>query len=162
MSRRYVVGFLLLSSLLVLGTLGLRFYRYWASAPEREAWAAITDRLRAEKSDIDSLEAELAEGRRRVAAHRARLDSLEESLAAFERRAVDGRLPRPQHQAYLTVIEAQNEAAAAHNAALADVQAAYEVYTGLVRDHNAVIDSANDLRRKADEEGIRLEDVELR
>ncbi len=162
MSRRYIVVFLLLSSLLVLGTLAWRFYRYRASAPEREAWAAITDRLRVEKSDIDSLEAELAEGRRLVGAHRARLDSLEERLGAFERRAVEGRLPRSQHQAYMTVIEAQNEAAAAHNEALTEVQAVYEVYAGLVRAHNAVIDSANQLRRAAAEEGIRLEDVELR
>ncbi|MGH7556574.1 MAG: hypothetical protein ACREMD_02090 [Gemmatimonadota bacterium] len=162
MSRRYVVGFLLLTSLLVLGTLGWRFYRYQASAPEREAWAAITDRLRVEKSHIDSLESELTEGRQRVAAHRARLDSLEGGLAAFEERAVDGRLPRPQHQAYMTVIEAQNEAAAAHNEALAEVQSVYEVYAGLVRAHNAVIDSANRLRRAAVEEGIRLEEVELR
>ncbi|MGH7570501.1 MAG: hypothetical protein ACREMK_01470 [Gemmatimonadota bacterium] len=162
MSRRYVVGFLLLTSLLVLGTLGWRLYRYRATAPQREAWAGITDRLRAEKSRIDSLEAELVEGRREVAAHRARLDSLEGSLATFERRAVDGRLPRPQHLAYLSAIEAQNETAAAHNGALAQVQSVYEVYAGLVRAHNAVIDSANHLRRAAAEEGIRLEEVELR
>ncbi|MGH7564243.1 MAG: hypothetical protein ACREK5_07450 [Gemmatimonadota bacterium] len=162
MSHRYIVGFLLLTGLLVLGTLGWRFYRYQATAPQREAWAGITDRLRTEKSTIDSLEAELAEGRRRLAAQRVRLDSLEGSLAAFEGRAMDGRLPRPQHQAYMSVIEAQNEAAAAHNEALVEVQSIYEVYAGLVRGHNAVIDSANCLRRVAAEEGIRLEDVELR
>lgn len=162
MSRRHVVGFALLTLILVAGALGWSLYQQRALAPQRQAWIELTDRLRVEKSRIDSLEAVMAQGRRRVAEHRARLDSLERRIAAFERRAVDGRLPRLQHQAYLDVIEEQNEVAAAHNAALADVQAVYDDYAGLVRAHNAVIDSANRLRRAAAEEGIRLEDVELR
>lgn len=162
MTRTHVVGFLLLTAVLILGTLAWSFYQHRLTAPHREAWARITDRLRVEKSRIDSLEAELAEGRRRVATHRARLDSLESRLGEFERRAVDGRLPRPQHQTYMEVIEAQNQTALAHNQALAEVQSVYEVYSGLVRKHNAVIDSANYLRRAAAEEGIRLEEVELR
>ncbi len=162
MRLRYVFGFVLLTLLLVLGTFGWSLYQHRVGAPEREAWAGITDRLRAEKSRIDSLEAELAEGRQRVAAHRARLDSLEDRIAAFERGAVDGRLPGPRHRVYLMVIEEQNVTAAAHNEALAEVQSVYDVYAGLVRAHNAVIDSANRLRRGAAEEGIRLEDMELR
>lgn len=162
MSRRHLAAFVVLTLLLVLGTLGWSVYRDRVTAPQREAWAAITDRLRAEKSHIDSLEAVLAEGRQRVSRHRARLDRLEDSLAAIERRAVDGRLPRPQHRVYLAVIEAQNEIAAEHNEVLAEVQSTYEDYAGFVRAHNAVIDSANRLRRAAAEEGIRLEEVQLR
>lgn len=162
MSRRHVVGFAVLTLLLLLGALGWSIYRHRASAPQRQAWSQLSERLRVGKSHIDSLEAALAEGRRRVARHRARLDSLESHLAAFERRAVDGRLPRPQHRTYMEVIESQNQAAAAHNEALADVQSTYEIYAGFVRAHNAVIDSANRLRRSAAEQGIRLEDVELR
>jgi hypothetical protein len=48
-----------------------------------------------------------------------------------------------------------------HNDALARVQALYDKYTGLVRAHNAVIDSANRFRRAAAEEGVRLEEMEL-
>ena len=122
----------------------------------------MADRLRSGKSRIDSLEAEIARGRRRVAVHRAHLDSLEDRIAAFERRAVGGRLPRPQHRAYLRVIEQQNRASEAHNAALAEVQSTYDDYTALIRAHNALVDSANQLRRAAAEEGIRLEDRGLR
>jgi hypothetical protein len=74
---------------------------------------------------------------------------------------VDGRLPGPQHRAYLEVIDAQNRAAQVHNDALARVQALYDKYTGLVRAHNAVIDSANRFRRAAAQEGVRLEEMEL-
>lgn len=162
MNRRLVVGFLVLTGLLVLAALARSVYRHQATAPQREAWAEITGRLQDGRQRIDSLEAVLGEGRRQVATHRARLDSLEGRLAAFERRAVDGRLPRPEHRTYMEVIEAQNKAAAAHNAALAEVQSTYRVYAGIVRAHNAVIDSANWLRRAAAEEGIRLEDVDLR
>jgi predicted nucleic acid-binding Zn-ribbon protein len=161
-SRKHVVGFLLLTSLLILGSLAWSVYRHRAGAPQRRAWSEMADRLRSGKSRIDSLEAEIARGRRRVAVHRAHLDSLEDRIAAFERRAVGGRLPRPQHRAYLRVIEQQNRASEAHNAALAEVQSTYDDYTALIRAHNALVDSANQLRRAAAEEGIRLEDRGLR
>ncbi|MGH7587006.1 MAG: hypothetical protein ACRELU_00250 [Gemmatimonadota bacterium] len=162
MRRPFVVGFSLLTALfvLVLGAAYVADYR--AESPWRDGWGELEVRLRAGKSTVDSLEAELEAGRRGVAVHRARLDSLEGRVAAWERRAVDGRLPGPQHRAYLEVIDAQNRAAQVHNEALARVQALYENYTGLVRAHNAVIDSANRFRRAAAEEGVRLEEVELR
>jgi hypothetical protein len=60
------------------------------------------------------------------------------------------------------VIDAQNRTAEEHNEALAEVRAVYEEYARLVRAHNAVIDSANRFQRAAAEEGVRLEDPELR
>ncbi|HET6340661.1 MAG TPA: hypothetical protein VFG78_00600 [Gemmatimonadota bacterium] len=162
MRRPFVVGFLLLTLLFVLTLSGAYLYDYHSKAPWRDGWADLTDRLRVEKSSIDSLQAEVESGERRVAVHRSRLDSLEARLALYEQRAVGGRLPRPEHRAYLEVIEAQNQAAETHNEALADVREVYEEYAELVRAHNAVIDSANRFRRAAAEEGVRLKEVELR
>lgn len=162
MRRPYVVGFLLLTALSVLSLSGFYLYDYHSKAPWREGWGDLAVRLRAGKSDVDSLGAAVEAGQLRVAQHRARLDTLEARLAGYERRAVDGRLPRPQHQAYLEVIGAQNLAAEAHNAALAEVREAYAEYAGHVRAHNAVIDSANRFRRAAAEAGIRLGEVDLR
>lgn len=162
MRRSFVVGFLLLTALSVLSLSGFYLYDYQSKAPWREGWGDLAVRLRAGKSDVDSLGAVVEAGQRRVAQHRARLDSLEARLAGYERRAVDGRLPRPQHQAYLEVIDVQNQAAEAHNAALAEVREAYEEYAGHVRAHNAVIDSANRFRRAAAEAGVRLGEVDLR
>ncbi|MGH7542457.1 MAG: hypothetical protein ACREK7_00830 [Gemmatimonadota bacterium] len=162
MRRPFVVGFGLLTTLFVLALGGAYLYEYRADAPWWDGWAELTGRLRAEKADIDSLQAELESGRSRVAVHRARLDSLEGRLAGWERQAVGGRLPPPQHRRYLDVIDAQNRAAEEHNEALAEVRAAYEEYAGLVRAHNVVIDSANRFRRAAAEAGVRLEDPELR
>ena len=162
MRRPFGVGFALLTLLFVLALSGAYFYDYRSKAPWRDGWAKLTDRLRVEKSSIDSLQAEVESGERRVAAHRSRLDSLEARLAAYERRAVAGRLPRPEHQGYLEVIEAQNTAAGAHNEALAKVRTVYERYASLVRAHNMVIDSANRFRRAAATEGVRLEEPELR
>ena len=162
MRRPFVVGFSLLTVLFVLVLSVAYVVDHRAQSPWREGWAELAARLRAEKSAIDSLQAELESGRGRVAVHRARLDTLEGRLAAWERRAVGGRLPGPQHRAYLDVIDAQNRTVGAHNAALAEVQAVYEEYAGLIRAHNAVIDSANRFRRAAVEAGVRLEEPELR
>lgn len=162
MRRSFVVGFLLLTTLSLLSLSGFYLYDYRSKAPWREGWGDLAVRLRAGKSEIDSLQSVVEAGRRRVAEHRARLDSLEVRLAGYERRAVGGRLPRPQHQAYLEVIAAQNRAAEAHNEALAEVHDIYEEYAGRVRAHNAVIDSANRFRRAAAEAGVRLEAGELR
>jgi hypothetical protein len=159
--RPFVVGFSLLTFLFVLVLSVAYVVDHRAQSPWRDGWAELAARLRAEKSNIDSLEAELGSGRARVAVHRARLDTLEGRLASWERRAVDGRLPGPQHRAYLEVIDEQNRTAEAHNQALARVQALYEEYAGLVRAHNAVIDSANRFRRAAAEAGVELEEPEL-
>lgn len=161
MRRPFVVGFSLLTVLFVLLLSVAYVMDYRAQSPWRDGWAELATRLRAGKTTIDSLETELGSGRDQVAVHRARLDTLEGRLAAWERRAVGGRLPRSQHRAYLDVIDAQNQAAEAHNQALARVQALYEEYAGLVRAHNVVIDSANRFRRAAAEAGVRLADPEL-
>lgn len=161
MRRPFVVGFSLLTVLFVLVLSLAYFIDHRSQSPWREGWSELAARLRAEKSTIDSLETELLAGRGGVAVHRARLDSLEGRLAAWERRAVGGRLPGPQHRAYLDVIDAQNRTAEAHNEALARTRTLYEEYAGLVRAHNAVIDSANRFRRAAAEAGVRL-DARLR
>jgi hypothetical protein len=160
--RPIAVGFSFLTVLFVLVLSVAYVVDHRAQSPWRDGWAELAARLRAEKSTIDSLEVELESGRGRVAIHRARLDSLEGRLAVWERRAVGGRLPGPQHRAYLDVIDAQNRTAEEHNEALAEVRAVYEEYARLVRAHNAVIDSANRFQRAAAEEGVRLEDPELR
>jgi hypothetical protein len=160
--RPFVVVFSLLTALFVLVLSVAYVVDHRAESPWRDGWAELTARLRSEKSSIDSLQVELESGRGRLAVHRARLDSLEGRLAAWERRALRGRLPGPQHQTYLGVIEAQNQAAEQYNEALARVQALYEEYAGFVRAHNAVIDSANRFRRAAAEAGVRLEEPGLR
>lgn len=146
----------------MLALSGAYLYDHHSKAPWREGWAELSARLRTGKTRIDSLESELADGRRQVAGHRARLDSLESRLVEYEPRAVGGRLPRPQHLGYLELIGAQNRAAEAHNEALAEVRAVYDEYAGLVRAQNAVIDSANRYRKAAAAEGVRLEAPDLR
>lgn len=162
MRRPFVVGFGLLTTLSVVALGAAYLHEHRAAAPWLEGWADLADRLRVGKAEIDSLASELESGRGRVAVHRARLDSLEGRLARYERRAVGGRLPRPEHRAYLEAIDAQNRVAEEHNEALAEIREIYEEYAGHVRIHNAVIDSANRFRRAAAEEGVRLERPDLR
>lgn len=154
--------FLLLTGALVLGLVAWSFYRYTTHAPQREAWAAVTDRLGVQAARIDSLAAAVDSLETKVEAGRESLESIGERIRHYERRASGGTLPTPQYRRYMREIEAHNEVVERHNQDVSELQRVYARYSVLVDSHNALIDSANALQRAAAQEGYQLPRAEVR
>lgn len=153
--------FLVLSLLLAAASVAWSVFRWESHAPAREAWERVTSSLRAQKVQIDSLEAAIEAARGRVDEDKSRLESIGRRIGHYEGRAVNGRLPTPQYRAYRTEIERHNEVVERHNVELAALQALYRRYSALVDLHNALVDSANALQDRAVEEGIQLPEADL-
>lgn len=154
--------FLLLTGALVLGLAAWSLYRYTTHAPQREAWAAVTNRLGAQAARIDSLAAAVDSLETEVDAGRESLESIGERIGHYERRASGGTLPTPQYRRYMRAIEAHNEVVERHNHDVSELKRVYARYSALVDSHNALIDSANSLQRTAAQEGYRLPRTDLR
>lgn len=154
--------FLLLSLLLLGASVGWSVWRYASHAEEREAWQEAVDRIAAQKTRIDSLEALIEEIGDEVKADKRRLESASERIGHYERRATGGRLPTPQFQRYQASIERHNQIVVRHNETLARQQELYDEYADLIQRHNALIDTANAMQRRAAEEGYQLPVENLR
>ena len=148
--------FLVLSAILALGSIAWGWARWRGQAPERSAWAAVSRDLEVQSARIDSLKQVLADMEGRVSASRREISSAEERLGHWGRQASDGRLPAAEHRLYLREIDRHNEAVANHEVEFAALQQVYAEYSALVDTHNALVDSANELQRRAVQEGIQL------
>lgn len=153
--------FLILSVVLAAAMVAWSSYRYASHAEDREAFEASVERLKIQKTRIDSLEARVNVLDAEVDRDKERLEAAKERIAHYERRAVAGRLPTPDYRRYREAIDHHNDVVAEHNEDLAAVNAAYDEYEALVTRHNALIDSVNEMQRKAVEEGYELPAVEL-
>ena len=150
--------FLLLSTGFTVLVLGWQWWRHGTHADEREAWEATTRLLDAQQGRIDSLEAVLAELDARVTKGKQDLASIQRRLAHYERRASGGRLPTPQYREYMRAIESHNALVTRHNENLTRMQRIYADYSALIERHNVTVESANDMQRRAIQEGYALPD----
>ena len=131
---------------------------HWrGQAPERSAWASVSDDLEAQSARIDSLKLVLTRMDSELGASKRAIASAGERLGHLGREAVDGRLPEAEHRTYLREIDRHNEAVSKHNVELAEIRRVHAEYSALVETHNALVDSANELQRRAVQEGIQLQ-----
>lgn len=140
----------------MLGSIAWGWVRWRGQAPDRSAWAAVSEDLEEQTARIDSLKQVLVQLDERVTDSRAEISSAGERLGHWGRQADEGRLPAAEHRLYLREIDRHNEAVSRHNAELAEIQRVYAEYSALVDFHNALVDSANGLQRRAVQEGIQL------
>jgi predicted nucleic acid-binding Zn-ribbon protein len=150
--------FLLLTSGVVVAVVAWQGIRDRTHDDEREVWLAIADSVDAQQERIDSLQTLLARLDRGVTEGTRQIDSAQERIAFHERRAVDGKLPPSQLREYERAIDAHNALVVRHNEALVEIRRIYEEYGTLVDAHNAHVDSANAMRRRATQEGYALPD----
>lgn len=155
-TTRQFRGFLLLSAVVSLGLVGWSWARWRGEAPDRDAWASIQADLGAQSAHLDSLRALLTVWEDRAAQSKREAASARERLGHWGRQAVAGRLSAAEHRQYLREIDRHNEAVSAHNAQLSEMQRVYAEYSALVDAHNVLVDSANQLQRRAVQEGIQL------
>jgi hypothetical protein len=148
--------FLVLSAIVALGSIAWGWVRWRGQAPERSAWASVSDDLEMQSAKIDSLKRVLADMEGRVSVSKREISSAGERLGHWGRQAVDGKLPAAEHRLYLREIDRHNEAVAKHNAEIAGLDRVHAEYTALVETHNALVDSANELQQRAVQEGIQL------
>lgn len=149
--------FLVLSAILALGSIAWGWVRWRGQAPERSAWASVSDDLEMQSARIDSLKLVLTRMDQELDASKRAIASAGERLSHLGREAVDGRLPEAEHRTYLREIDRHNEAVSMHNVELAEIRRVYAEYSALVETHNALVDSANELQRRAVQEGIQLQ-----
>jgi uncharacterized coiled-coil protein SlyX len=152
--------FLILSGVLVAASFAWQLWRHESHAEVRAVWEAMGDSLRVQEARIDSLEAVLEGDDARVERRKEELAAMQRRLTHYERQARDGRLPNPQHRAYMQTIEDHNAIVARHNAELARMQRLHRDYSVLIDAHNALVDSANAMQRRAIQEGYALPEVE--
>ncbi len=148
--------FLVLSAVLALGSIAWGWLRWRGQAPERSAWAAVSEDLEVQSARIDSLKRVLADMEGYMSVSKREISSAGERLGHWGRQAVDGKLPAAEHRLYLREIDRHNEAVTKHNAEMARLQRLHAEYSALVDTHNALVDSANELQRRAVQEGIQL------
>jgi len=153
--------FLILSGLLIVGTILWQVVRDRTRADEREAWAAVVDSLGAQQARIDSLQELLARFDERVAEGQRQLGSMQQRIAHYEGRADQGRLPTPQYREYERTIEGHNDLVQRHNVTLVEMQRIHREYSDLVDLYNALVDSANAMQRRATQEGYVLPEARL-
>ncbi|HET7692954.1 MAG TPA: hypothetical protein VFM44_07710 [Gemmatimonadota bacterium] len=149
--------FLVLSAILALGSIAWGWVRWRGQAPERSAWASVSDDLEMQSARIDSLKLVLTRMDQELDASKRAIASAGERLGHLGREAVDGRLPEAEHRTYIREIDRHNEAVSMHNVELAEIRRVYAEYSALVETHNALVDSANELQRRAVQEGIQLQ-----
>jgi hypothetical protein len=148
--------FLLLTAILALGLVAWAWARWRIEAPQREAWASIQADLGAQSARIDSLKQVLDRMQRELDAAKGVVVSAGERLEHARRQAEGGRLQQTDHRRYLLEIERHNRAVDAHNARLGELRRVHAEYSALVDLHNALVDSANELQRRAIQKGIQL------
>ena len=153
--------FLLLTAFLMVGVAAWQLVRDRGRADEREAWAAVVDSVVTQKARIDSLEGQLGRLDARVTEGKRQLGSMQERIAHYEHGADQGRLPTPQLHEYARTIEGHNDLVLRHNAALVEMQRIYREYSELIDTHNASLDSANAMQRRATQEGYTLPEDRL-
>ena len=148
--------FLVLSAVLVLASIAWGWVRWRGQAPERSAWAAVSEDLEVQSARIDSLKQVIARLESELETDKRAIASAGERLGHAGRQAVAGRLPEADYRRYLREIERHSQAVNAHNAALAELRRVDAEYSALVGTHNVLVDSANVLQRRAVQEGIQL------
>jgi predicted RNase H-like nuclease (RuvC/YqgF family) len=148
--------FLGLSAAAVLASLGWGWIRWRGAAPERAAWASVQRDMAVESARIDSLRWEIAHMETELNADKRAIASAAERLAHIRREAVNGALPEAEYRRYQREVERHNEAVASHNIELAALQRTYAEYSASVDAYNALADSANELQRRAVQEGVQL------
>lgn len=148
--------FLVATALLVVGGTVCSWVRWRAHAPERSAWAAVQSDLNVQSARIDSVGRLLDRLQADLEAQKRAIRSASERLSHAGRQAVGGRLPQPDYRRYLEEIDRHNDAVDAHNALLAKLGRVRDEYASLVEVHNVLVDSANELQRRAVQEGIQL------
>lgn len=159
----YRLRIFLLLTLLFAGTsVAWSLIRWETHAPEREAWASVSAAMTRQKARIDSLEAEIGALQDRVGQERAEMEGSSRRIGHYEGGARNGRLPTPRYRAYMGEIDRHNEIVQRHNEDVVELQAIYQEYSELVDLHNALIDSANSMQRRAAEEGYQLPEPEIR
>ena len=150
--------FLAAAGLLVVASAGWSWLRWRTQAPERSAWAAVQSDLGAQSARIDSVEQLLDRMQADLDAQKRAIRSASARLSHAGRGAVGGRLPQADYRRYLQEIDRHNDAVDAHNAMLAELRRIQGEYSALIEVHNALADSANELQRRALQEGIQLAD----
>ena len=83
--------FLVLSAILALGSIAWGWVRWRGQAPERSAWASVSDDLEMQSARIDSLKLVLTRMDRALDADKRAIASAGERLGHLGRQAVDGR-----------------------------------------------------------------------
>jgi hypothetical protein len=154
--RFRLLVFLVLTGILVAASIGWELVRHGGRSEERATWEALTDTLRTQQGRIDSLEVVLARLDERLTHEKRALATMQERIGHYERRASGGRLPTPQYREYMRTIESHNQAVTRHNATLAEMQRIYAAYSVIIDRHNAHVDSANVMQRRATQEGYTL------
>jgi hypothetical protein len=150
--------FLALSAIFAAGSIAWGWARWRGQAPERSAWASVSNDLETQSVRIDSLKQVITRMEGELDADKRAIASASERIAHTGRQAVGGQLPQPDHRRYLQDIDRHNSAVDAHNLALAELRRVHAEYSALVDSHNALVDSANSLQRRAVQEGIQLAD----
>ena len=150
-------AFLAVAGLFVVASAAWSWVRWRSHAPERSAWVEIQDDLGAQSARIDSIEDELDRIQDDLDGQKRAIRSASERLSHAGRLAVDGRLPQPDHRRYLEEIGRHNDAVDAHNVLLAELRRVQHEYSALVETHNALVDSANELQRRAVQQGVQLQ-----
>lgn len=149
--------FLAVAGLLVVGSVAWSWVRWRSHAPERSAWTKIQEDLGAQSARIDSIAQVLDRMQDDLDAQKRAIRSASERLSHVGRLAVGGRLRQADHRRYLQEIDRHNDAVDAHNVMLAELRRTQNEYSALVDVHNALVDSANELQRRAVQEGIQLQ-----
>jgi predicted RNase H-like nuclease (RuvC/YqgF family) len=149
-------AFLVVSGVAVLASLGWGWIRWRGAAPERAAWASVERDMAVESARIDSLRWEIAHMETELNADKRAIASAAERLAHIRREAVNGALPEAAYRRYEREVERHNEAVESHNLELATLQRTYAEYSASVDAYNALADSANELQRRAVQEGVQL------
>ena len=123
--------FLVVSGVLVLGSIGWAWLRWSRAAPERAAWTAVQRDLEIQSARIDSLKWALSHLETELAADKRAIASAAERLAHIRREAVNGALPEAEHRRYEREVERHDEAVASHNLELAALKRAEQRFDGL-------------------------------
>lgn len=155
MTRQFRL-FLIVSGAAVLVSIGWAWLRWRGAAPERAAWASVQRDLEIESARIDSLRWALAHLETELAADKRAIASASERLGHWERQSANGGMPANDYRRYEREIERHNAAVQSHNLELAAIRRTWAEYSTTVDAYNALADSANELQRRAVQEGIQL------
>ena len=155
-TTRQFRAFLVVSGAAVLASLGWGWIRWRGAAPERAAWASVQRDLEIGSARIDSLRWALAHQEAELSADKRAIASASERLDHLRREAVDGHLPEAEYRRYEREVDRHNESVESHNLELTAIQRTHAEYSAAIDAYNALADSANELQRRAVQEGIQL------
>ena len=146
----------MVSGAAVLVSMGWAWLRWRGAAPERAAWASVQRDLESQSARIDSLKQVLARMEATLAADKRAIANAGERLGHLRREAVSGKLPETEYRRHEREVDRYNESVASHNDELAAIQQTYAEYSAAIDTYNVLADSANELQRRAVQEGIQL------